>query len=419
MGDGRSTALRAAANGGLRLALAAPVPAEVDMEPAGLVRAQAASSLNILHIFRAPLGGLFRHVVDLVQGQAARGHRVGVIVDSMTGGARADAALEALAPHLALGVARVAISRELSAADFVALRTVSRWVKSTAPDVLHGHGAKGAALARLALNAPNAIRVFTPHGGSLVYRPGTLSGGFYRTLEWVLKWRTDLFLFESSYIASLFRADIGHPPGIVRVVHNGVGEAEFAAVVPRPDATDIVCLGELRPVKAFDVLIEALAVLKANGRRVSATIAGEGPDEAELKALTAQFGVADLVRFVGYRPAREAFALGRMMVIPSRAESLPYVILEAAAAGVPIVSTRVGGVSEIFGPESDQLIPPDDVGALAEALGRALDEPAELRRIAQSVKGRVQAEFSLSAMVDGGLAAYREAIALRKLAQFA
>ena len=115
--------------------------------------------------------------------------------------------------------------------------------------------------------------------------PARFGGGFYRTLEWFLKWRTDLFLFESSYIAGLFRADIGHPPGIVRVVHNGVGEAEFSAIVPRPDATDIVCLGELRAVKGFDVLIEALSILKAAGRRVTTTIAGEGPDQAELKAL--------------------------------------------------------------------------------------------------------------------------------------
>jgi glycosyltransferase involved in cell wall biosynthesis len=419
MGDWQPTALRTAAGGGLTMAFATPVPVAPDMETAGLLRAQAASSLSILHIFRAPLGGLFRHVVDLARGQAARGHRVGLIVDSLTGGARADAALAALSPELALGVQRVAISREISPSDIQAVRMASRWIKNAAPDVIHGHGGKGAALARLASSAPHAIRVYTPHGGTLVYRPGTLAGGFYRTLEWFLKWRTDLFLFESSYIAGLFRADIGHPPGIVRVVHNGVGEAEFSAIVPRPDATDIVCLGELRAVKGFDVLIEALSILKAAGRRVTATIAGEGPDQAELKALAEEFGVADQVRFVGYRPAREAFALGRMMVIPSRAESLPYVILEAAAGGVPIVSTRVGGIPEIFGPESDHLIAPDDVGALAGAIARALDEPAELRRIAQSVKGRVQAEFSLSAMVDGGLAAYREAIALRKLAQFA
>jgi len=399
--------------------LSASNAAALDVEVAGIVRAPSSPPLNILHVLRAPLGGLFRHVVDLVQGQAARGHRVGLIVDSTTGGARAEAALAELAPHLLLGVQRVAISRELGPSDVHALRRVSGWIGQAAPDVLHGHGAKGAALARLTLSAPRAIRVYTPHGGSLVYRPGTLAGGFYRTLEWLLKWRTDLFLFESSYIASLFRAEIGPAPGIVRVVHNGVGEAEFVPVVPRPDATDIICLGELRPVKAFDVLIEALAILKQSGRPVSATIAGEGPDEAKLKAQAERLGIADLVRLVGFRPAREAFAMGRMMVIPSRAESLPYVILEATAAGVPIISTRVGGIPEIFGPQSDHLIPPDDIGALIGAIGAALDNPAGLRRVAQLVKERVQTEFSLPAMVDGGLAAYGEARALRQLAQFA
>ena len=419
MGDGRPTALLKAA-AAPPAAKSAAVSADMDVEAAGVVRADAAPSLNILHILRAPLGGLFRHVVDLVAGQAgARPSRR----DDRRIRPPAERAPTRLWPSLRR-IWRSACSASPLAANSVrpmsARCALSRgWIKNAAPDVLHGHGAKGAALARLTPSAPNAIRVYTPHGGSLVYRPGTLGGGFYRTLEWLLKWRTDLFLFESSYIAGLFRTEIGRPPGIVRVVHNGVGDAEFAPIVPRPDATDIICLGELRPVKAFDVLIEALAILKSSGRRVSATIAGEGPDEAELKALAEQFGVADLVRFVGYRPAREAFAMGRMMVIPSRAESLPYVILEAAAAGVPIVSTRVGGIPEIFGPQSDHLIAPDDIGVLVGAIGAALDAPGELKRIAQSVKSRVQAEFSLPAMVDGGLAAYREAIALRKLAQFA
>jgi glycosyltransferase involved in cell wall biosynthesis len=405
----------------LRLRRASPAldALTLDVEAAGIVRTSSPKPLNIVHILRAPLGGLFRHVVDLVEGQAARGHRLGVIVDSSTGGERAEAALAQLAPHLALGIQRVAISRQIGPSDLAAARRVSGWIRQAAPDVLHGHGAKGAALARLTLSAPQAIRVYTPHGGSLVYRPGTVASGFYRTLEWLLKWRTDVFLFESSYIAALFRAAIGHPPGIVRVVHNGVGETEFAPIVPRPDATDIVCVGELRPVKAFDVLIKALAILKQQGRPVSATIAGDGPDAAKLKAKTEQCDVADLVRLVGYRPVREAFAMGRMMVIPSRAESLPYVVLEAAAAGVPIVSTRVGGIPEIFGAQSDRLIAPDDIDALINAITAALDDPATMTCVAQQIKARVRAEFSLPAMVDGGLAAYREAIALRKLAQFA
>ena len=104
-------------------ALSATHPAVPDVEAAGIVRAPSAP-LNILHVLRAPLGGLFRHVVDLVQGQTARGHRVGLIVDSTTGGTRAEAALAGLAAHLTLGVQRVAISRELGPSDIQALRRI-------------------------------------------------------------------------------------------------------------------------------------------------------------------------------------------------------------------------------------------------------------------------------------------------------
>ena len=377
-----------------------------------------AASLKIVHILRAPLGGLFRHVFDLARGQADRGHRVGLIVDSMTGGERAEAVLAELAPHLALGLERVPIARELGPSDVPALRAISGRIKLLAPDVLHGHGAKGAALARLTPGAPRAIRVYTPHGGSLVYSPGSLRGGFYRKLEWLLIGRTDLFLFESGYAAELFRAKIGRPRAMVRVVRNGVGDAEFAPIAPKPNATDIVSVGELRPVKAIDVLVEALAMLKRSGRRVSATIAGDGPQGAELKAQALRLGVADQVRFVGYRPAREAFAMGRMLVIPSRAESLPYIVLEAAAAGVPIIATKVGGNPEIFGTQTGHLIAPDDSAALVATIAGALDDPQEVKRVTHAVRTRVRKEFSSTAMVENGLVAYRETIAIKKLAQF-
>jgi glycosyltransferase involved in cell wall biosynthesis len=374
-------------------------------------------SLKILHILRAPLGGLFRHVLDVAQGQAERGHRVGLIVDSTTGGARADAMLARAAPCLALGVERVAIARQLSFSDFHALRWVARRIAALTPDILHGHGAKGAALVRLAPRANDAIRVYTPHGGSLVYAPGTLAGAFYRTLERVLSWRTDLFLFESSYIAEEFFAKIGPPPTLARIVRNGVGDADFAPIETRTDATEVVCVGELRTVKAIDTLIEALATLKRAGRLVRATIAGEGPEGPQLKALTQSLGLADQIRFVGHRPAREAFAMGKILIMPSRAESLPYVVLEAAAAGMPIIATRVGGIPEIFGPQACLLIPADDVAALAGAIAAALDNPAELWRVARAINARVREDFSVRAMVEGGLAAYREAIAAQRAAQ--
>src|SRR5581483_8614069 len=376
-------------------------------------------SLKILHVFRAPVGGLFRHVLDVAHGQAARGHRVGLIVDSLTGGARAEAALAGLAPLLALGIERTAIPRQLSPRDFAAIRRVARRIAAVAPDVLHGHGAKGAALVRLAPRRSGTIRVCTPHGGTLVYRPGTLAGGFYRALERLLSRRTDLFLFESNFAAAEFTRTVGRPGGLVRIACNGVGDAEFMPIATRPDAADIVCLGELRTIKGYDVLFEALALLKRSGRAVRAILAGDGPDAGELKALAERLGLTNQIHFAGHLPAREAFAMGRIMVMPSRAESLPYVILEAAAAGMPMIATRVGGVPDVFGPQNSRLVPPGNAAALAAAIGVALAHPAALKRAAAIIQGRVRSHFTVDAMVDGGLAAYRDALAKPQARQFA
>jgi glycosyltransferase involved in cell wall biosynthesis len=376
---------------------------------AAIEPAAASESLKILHVFRAPVGGLFRHVLDVARGQAARGHRVGLVVDSTTGGARAEAALAELKPHLAFGIERIAIPRQPSPRDFAAVRRVARRIAAVAPDVLHGHGAKGAALVRLAPRRDGAIRVCTPHGGTLVYAPGTLAGSFYRWLERRMSVRTDLFLFESNFAAAEFSRTIIRPRG--RVVCNGVGAAEFAPLAVAPDASDVVFVGELRMLKGLDVLLKALAIFKRAGRMVRATLAGEGPDAQQFKDLSERLDLADRIRFVGHVPAREAFAMGRIVVMPSRAESLPYVILEAAAAGVPIIATRVGGIPEIFGPQSFRLVVPDDAAALADALAGALADPAQLMHAAQTLQARVRAHFTVDAMVDGGLAAYREALA--------
>ena len=74
------------------------------------------------------------------------------------------------------------------------------------------------------------------------------------------------------------------------------------------------------------------------------------------------------MRFLPPMPARQAFALGRIMVVPSRAESFPYIVLEAAAAGKSLIATGVGGIPDMFGPLAERLIPPDDCGALERAL---------------------------------------------------
>jgi glycosyltransferase involved in cell wall biosynthesis len=367
--------------------------------------------LKILHVFRAPVGGLFRHVIDLVQGQSARGHQVGIVADSLTGGDNADLRFADLAPHLALGANRIPMGRGLGFSDIAATSAVTATIARVQPDVVHGHGAKGAAYARLARVPSHAIRVYTPHGGSLHYGPWSIAGLIYITLEKLLKSRTDLFLFESDYIRERFDQRIGAPRAMVRVVRNGVADSEFSEVIPAPSATDLLYVGELRFLKGIDVLIDAIARLLPSGPTLTATIVGDGPDREALLARAKVRGVCDLVRFRKSMPVREAFALGRVMVVPSRDESLPYVVLEAGAAAKPLIATHVGGIPEIFGAEAVRLIEPGNCAALMKALSDAVNDPETMRASALAVQARIRNVFSLKAMVEGGLSAYAEALA--------
>jgi glycosyltransferase involved in cell wall biosynthesis len=367
--------------------------------------------LNILHMFRAPVGGLFRHVLDLTRAQIARGHRVGIIADSLTGGGGAEETLQKLAPDLALGLSRVPMRRHAGLGDFGVLAHVISRVSQAKADIVHGHGAKGGAYARLSFANRRAVRAYTPHGGSLLFGHDTLQGRFYLATERLLMLRGDLFLFESAYSADMFRHKIGSPRGLVRIVHNGVSRAEFASVTLAADATDLMFIGELRPVKGIDVLIDAIALMHGEGRKVTATLVGDGPDRAALGAQVERLGLGGAIRFMPAMPARQAQALGWLMVAPSRAESLPYVVLEAAASGKPLVTTKVGGIPEIYGPLTDTLVAPLDPPTLARAILRALDHPAQAGDIAQSLRQRVAESFSVNSMVDGVLDAYQAALA--------
>jgi glycosyltransferase involved in cell wall biosynthesis len=110
-------------------------------------------------------------------------------------------------------------------------------------------------------------------------------------------------------------------------------------------------------------------------------------------------------------PARRAFPLGRIMVVPSRAESLPYIVLEVAGAGLPLIASNVGGIPEIFGTDSSRLVPSGDARALASAIATALDHPQDSRQSAESLRDRVREAFSVRLMVDQIVAAYRQALA--------
>ena len=152
-------------------------------------------------------------------------------------------------------------------------------------------------------------------------------------------------------------------------------------------------------------------MLQQAGRSITASIVGEGPQRSTFETLAKAHGLERAIRFTGAKPARSAFALGRVLVVPSRAESLPYIVLEGAAAGMPIVATAVGGIGEIFGADAGALVPAGDANALARAIDRALEDTQTAATLAQNLQARVRANFSVDVMTEAVLAAYGEALA--------
>ncbi len=372
-------------------------------------------SPRILHCLRAPTGGLFRHVHDLARSQAELGLDVGVVCDAEGGGEDTARAISRLADACSLGVKRIPMSRHLGVLDWRAYRQVTGLAASLGADVLHGHGAKGGAYARLAVRALKHkgayIRAFyTPHGGSLHYSTSTLMGRLYIEAERRLAPLTDGLIFESRFAAGRYRELIGAPFCDVRIVPNGLFPFEFYEPMLADDAADFVFVGELRQLKGVDTLLEALAS-DQTVYPARAIIVGTGPDEEELKRLARKLGLAGKVNFAGPQPARTAFARGRCVVVPSRAESFPYIVLEAAAAQMPLIATNVGGIPEIVAGTNVPLIPPGDVEALAAQMRAFLVTPAPFLAHARTLQAHVAASFTVDAMTREIVDFYRAMLA--------
>ena len=365
--------------------------------------------LSILQVLRAPVGGLFRHVCDLTAGLAARGHRVGIVCDSTSGGAAAEQKLADLEAACRLGVHRLPMSRLPGLDDLAATRQVGRLATACGANVLHGHGAKGGAYARLC-SANGAARLYTPHGGTLHYSRASPSGAAFLMLERLLARRSSALIFESAYARDTFISKAGKPACPLAVVHNGLAKDEFVPIAPAPREFDLLFVGELRVLKGVSVLLKALSQLSAEGLTLKTLCVGDGPDRATFVTEAQTLGLAGRVAFPGAAPARAQFARARAIVVPSLAESLPYVVLEAGAAALPVIATNVGGIPEIFGDRRDRLVPAGDAAALAAAIRRVIEHPQDALRDAERLRSRLQQLFSIDTMVDRIEALYRNVL---------
>ena len=366
--------------------------------------AAAPRPLRIIHCFRSPVGGLFRHVVDLVEAQSKAGHRVGIICDSTTGSGRETEIFARLEPLLGLGFLRVPMRREIAPSDLTAAWSLARRIRPLNLDVLHGHGAKGGAYGRtigtiLRASGSRVARIYTPHGGSLHYETYTRGYRVYLGSERVLGWMTDAFIFVSDFERDAFIRKVGRSKRPMTVVRNGLRPEEFEPVTPGLDARDFLFIGELRDLKGPDLFIGAIALLRnRTGNAPTAVIVGSGPDAQKYRAVVGELNLTDSIEFRGAMPARDALRLAKTVVVPSRAESMPYIVLEAIAAGRPIIATRVGGIPEIFGAHADRLVHPGDTVRLADAMAAVIANPPGAHAISVALKTRIRGEFTIEAM---------------------
>ena len=363
---------------------------------------------RVVQLYQPTGGGVGRHVRDLAECLSERGYEIVLVGPSPPDGMDR---LPDRVSHVPLELGR-AVS---PVADLAALGRLSRILRRLKPDLIHAHSSKAGAVGRVArLARPSTPVVYTPHGYAFA---GWFSSDrerlAYREIERVLAPLSSRVVCVCEAEARLGRS-VGFSKRI-RVVYNGI-----APVAPGPADTrmlelarrgPVVCvLTQLRPGKGIETLIDATPALVARGHDLQVAIWGEGPELETLAARARRAGVAESVHFLGRSSDPLAALRGAdVFVHPSLAESFPYAILEAMAAGAPIVASDVGGIGEALQDgESGLLVPAGSVPALTEALGELLEDPRRREAMGSAARRRVQRLFTREAMIDRLVGVYHE-----------
>jgi glycosyltransferase involved in cell wall biosynthesis len=367
---------------------------------------------RVLMIVESAAGGTGRHVLDLCQGLLARGCDVHLVYSTV----RIDPLFKhRLTQFKHLPTLALPIRTAPHFTDLAALRAIRQHIRRNGPfDIIHGHSSKGGALARLAALGTRAKAFYTLHGLIMMdpdlARPKSL---FYRAIELLLSFRTSRIIAVSPEESrAAIRVGLGRHR--VQTIPNGVDAQELT---PRArarrniglfddEAIVIGFVGRLVTQKAPQILLRAFALATRVAPNLRLAIVGSGPLEPALRRLADQQALADKVLWLGERDARTVLAALDVFATSSRKEGLPYVVLEAMAAGLPIVATNSAGVEILVEPNVNGVVVPRDAAA---ALGLALiglaSDPQRRAAFAQASRRRA-ARFTLDAMVDQTLAAY-------------
>lgn len=286
--------------------------------------------------------------------------------------------------------------RDVAQAIVVALACHARGIGH-----LHAHfGTVSTSVARLAARLAGIGYSFTAHAKDIYHE-------YDEPVELDLKLRdAAAAVTVSDYNLAYLRERFGTDADKVVRIYNGLNLERFAYAPPAAPQGEILAVGRLIEKKGFDVLIEAMRLLRAEGRDATCRIIGAGDDGPRLAAQIAAAGLADAVRLDGPRPQVEVMAALRaasMLACPcvvgedGNRDGLPTVLLEAMALGTPCVATDVTGIPELVrNGETGLCVPQRDPQALAAAIAQLLDAPALGQRLSRAGRELIEREFDIA-----------------------
>ncbi len=369
------------------------------------------SSLRILLVIEATATGVARHVHELAHGLLDRGHAA----DLWYGTPRLMSLFEQQLKGLAARGVRTwgfATTTGPSPRDVCMMAAFRQKLRENGPyDVLHGHSSKGGALVRLAFGRSSGARVYTPHAlYTLNVHQSCRSRRLYSTLERILAWRAEMIIVNSEY-ERRHAVDIGLPEHRLTVVHNGLPAIAYRS---RSDARRLLGLPETAPVVGFvgrlclqkNPLLAVHTHARIRQRLPDAVLCMIGDGELLTETTKATCGNVMLTHTEEASALMKAFDV---LLLTSAYESFGYVLVEAAQAGVPAVSTPVGIAPDLLADSEAGFMVPDDAAALADACVRLLTDDALRARCGEVARQRA-ASFTIERMAEETLAGYRRAL---------
>lgn len=299
--------------------------------------------------------------------------------------------------------------------DTLALLELLALMRRVRPHVVHASSSKAGVLGRLAAwLARVPIRVFTVHGWAFSAASGR-SAVLYRWADRLARPLTTTTICVSEREREAGIAARTCNARTTTVIRNGIDVRGRPLARPEMEPARIVSVGRLQAPKDPLTLVRALAGLE--GRAFGASLVGDGPERSAVAFEIRRLGLVDAVELEGRRSdVPEILAASQVFVLASHSEGFPMAVLEAMAAGLPVVASRVGGLDELVGEgETGLLVRSGDPAELARVIARLLDDPGLRSRMGAAGRARAERHFDLDTALRAHLDLYRRELARRNL----